>query len=181
MKVSYNIREEDHVTYQLFGAAHSPRIQNQSKRSRRILTITYCIIGAVFLALGNYVLAGFFILFGVLWFLFYPSYLRSRYQKHYKAFVKENLSKRIGETISLHIANDQLHSTDQQGGSYVNITAIEKVTELKDLFFINVNNGVSVIVPKKSDKRVEGDVEQFIQLLTSQYKIPLEQYLEWEW
>lgn len=181
MKISYNIRKEDYLNHQLYVASNSLRIQNRNKKMLRRVPTLYVVLGILFAILGKYVLTVIFVIIAILWYFFYPTYLKGVQKRHYTAFVNEHYGTLPSELISLEIKDDQLWTTDKDGGSFINISAIDVLVELPDVYFIPFRGGASLIVPKKADMRVEENIMAFIEHLSSHYNIPIQQDLEWKW
>ena len=148
MKLEFELREEDFLTFQLFTSSTSPRIIRKKKNGWMFLTLGSILFAALFYSFGNIPLAVCMAFFAVTTALFYPMYFKWRYKKHYQNFIKDNYSNRLGLMQTLEIHPDHVFLKDKTGESKIKIAEIEEMTEISSHFFIKISSGVSLIVPK---------------------------------
>jgi hypothetical protein len=155
MTIEYKINEQDFLDFQMFTASQSKRI-NQKKKNGWILLIIGSIVFAIYFFLKqDIVVSIYLVLVALACGLFYPKYFIWRYKKHYKVFIKENYSKRFGETEFLEIREDSIFSKDKTGEGKINISEIEKVDETNKHFFLKISTGLSLIIPKDELKNLD--------------------------
>lgn len=148
MTIEYQINEQDFLDFQLFTASQSDRINKKKKNGWILLTVGSIIISIYFYLNQDITLSIYFGLIALACGFFYPRYFRWRYKKHYKTYIKENYSKRFGQTEYLEINSDSIYSKDKTGEGKINISEIEKVDETNKHFFLKISTGLSLIIPK---------------------------------
>jgi hypothetical protein len=176
MKLEYILEEEDYVNYHLFSIS-------ENKNAKKIERI------------GKYILAGFFIYFGlnlynsdnielailsgvltILSILFFNKLYKSSVVKHQSKIVKSIYAKRIGEKESMEFTSDYLITEDKTGQGKTKLSEIECINEVSGNFFIKLSNGSSFIVSKKGLENLDQ--------LKGKWKmldIPIIEHLSWEW
>ena len=89
LKLEFELREEDFLTFQLFTSSTSPRIIRKKKNGWMFLTLGSILFAALFYSFGNIPLAVCMAFFAVTTALFYPMYFKWRYKKHYQNFCRK--------------------------------------------------------------------------------------------
>lgn len=149
MKLEFKIYEQDFLDFQLFNASKSDRI-NKKKRSGWLLwTIGSIVVTIYFYFNQNIAMTIYFGIMAIVCGLFYPNYFRWIYKKHYRTYIKDNYSKRFGQTERLEIKEDSIITKDKTGEGRINLTEIEKVDETENHFFLKISTGLSLIIPKR--------------------------------
>ena len=98
MTIEYQLNEQDFLDFQLFTASQSDRINKKKKNGWILLTIGSIVVSIYFYINQDIALTIYFGLVALACGLFYPRYFRWRYKRHYKTYIKENYSKRFGQT-----------------------------------------------------------------------------------
>jgi len=161
MILKYKIEEKDFLDFQLFTASRSERINKKKRNGWILLTIGSIAAASYFYANQNMVMTIYFAFVAIIFGLFYPRYFKWRYNKHFKAYIKENYSKRFGQIETLEINNDSISSKDKTGEGKINLSEIEKVDETDKHFFLKISTGLSLIIPKKELNNTDEIREKF--------------------
>lgn len=148
MTVDFKIEENDFLTHQLYIASRSQKIKKKRLRSKLIVPLIYVGFGLMCLYEGNYFVMSIFIIFGFLWFLFYPIWERKHYVNHYKGFIRENYKERLGRTSILKFANDFIDVKEDGSESKIATREIEEIVEIPSLILIRFKIGHSFVIPK---------------------------------
>ena len=148
MKLKYKIGEQDFLDFQLFTASQSDRIKRKMLYAWIFLIFGFGIVSGYSYFKDNIVLTIYFGLVAIICGLFYPTYFRWRYKKHYKTYIRENYANRFDELEYLEINNETIFSKDKVGESIISISEIEKIDETERHFFVKMSGGVSLIIPK---------------------------------
>lgn len=176
MRIEYKIHEQDFLEFQLFAASKSDRI-NKKKRDSWILLTLGSIVAAFYFYLNqNNPMAIYFGLVAIACGLFYPKYFRWRYKKHFQTYIRENYSKRFGESEIIEITTDSIFSKDKTGETKINLSEIEKVDETNNHFFLKISTGHSLIIPKNELSETDALRKKFKDL-----GLPVNNETNWKW
>lgn len=110
------------------------------------------------------------------WVVSYPFYSRRKYRKHYSDYIQENYTNRTGITGSLSVDEEYVSLEDTCSESRFKITEVKQIVEIKNYYFIENNQSMTIIVPKKTINS-----EQFITKLEAILNIQRIEELDWEW
>ena len=148
MTLEFELNEQDFLDFQLFTASQSRRINKRKRNGWILVTGCFIIISVFFYSEYNVFLAVYFGIVAIISGLFYPKYFIWRHKKHYKTFIKENYSCRIGEINHIEIDDQVIFSKNKTGESTLNISEIEKIDETEKHFFVKIKGGLAYIIPK---------------------------------
>jgi hypothetical protein len=176
MKIEYKIEEQDFLNFQLFAASKSDRI-NKKKRNGWIFLTLGSIMAAMYFYFNlNTAMTIYFGIVTVIFGLFYPKYFKWRYKKHYKAYIKENYSKRFGQIETLEFNKDSIYSKDKIGEGKINLSEIETINETDNHFFIKISTGVSLLIPKREVNNIDELRNKFEEI-----GLYIEDATKWKW
>jgi hypothetical protein len=89
-----------------------------------------------------------------LWVILYPFYSHFLYKRHYARYIDENYKQRIGKKVRIRADEKSLKLIDEDGGEEgageINFSEIEQIAEISSHFFVRLQSGLSVILPKGS-------------------------------
>ncbi|MEM6684582.1 MAG: YcxB family protein, partial [Bacteroidota bacterium] len=149
MTVTYTLQKEDFLTFQLFTASTSKRIQEKKKNSWLGITVVFLMVAAFFYLERNNFLAIWFGVSAVITGIFYPTYFNWTHMKHYKKYVEEHNINRFGQEENLTIREDVISSQNNLGDGNIKISAITEIAETETHFFLKMISGLSLIIPKR--------------------------------
>jgi len=150
LKLTFFLKSEDFLIFQLFTASQSESIQRKRRRGQIFLSLGSLAFALFFYIGNNTFLAGYFLIFAFATYIFYPRYFKWRYHKHYQKHIRENYEKRLNVKQELQIEKDKILLKDKTGEASVKIEEVEEITEIADYFFLKLSTGVSLILPKQS-------------------------------
>lgn len=180
MKIVYSIDENDMLLHQLFVASKSKRILKKRQRSKIIIPLIYVAFSFYFILKGDFATPVLFIVVAIIWFFVYPLWESRHYVKHYKSFIKENLSDRIDRDTTFEFSNDHIWLKDIGNESKVLTTEIEDICEIPLLILVRLKGGQSIIFPK--NKIVEIDALRLGLIeLAKHLEIKYEISENWKW
>jgi hypothetical protein len=172
------LKEEDYLIYLLFTSSKSERVKKTRFKSWLITSGAFILLGVLFFLSHDSFLGYYFIVAGALALLFYPSYQRYKYKKHYQRVVSETFVKRIGKTYTIEFLPDVIIYSDDDSESRFSTALISEINEIKTHYFIKTDTGESIIVPKAFVKP-EFLADLMSILNSSQIKVNME--LSWKW
>ena len=180
MKLEYILEEQDFLTHQLYAASKSENIEKKRKRTRLRVPMIYAVVGIFACFMQNYGLGGVFLVLAVLWYVFYPLWEKGHYLKHYRNYIKENYSERVGKAISFEWIGDHLFVKDAVSEGKILISEIEEIDEIGVAFYIKIRSGVYFILPKDKVGEVSA-VRAELQKLAEEVQVPYKREEEWVW
>jgi|GEM_PF-2897484 len=177
---TYKISAEDYLTHQLFGASMNQIVKGQRKKGLLLWTSAFFVLAIIFLFLGNYALAAYFGIFGVGFIFIYPIYSRWIYKRYYKRFVYRNFNKTKLETIGLKFSTTDIVLSNGKNEGGIPISEIEIIYEIPSHYFIKLDRGRNIIIPK-SQVEAKDILAKNIMDLAENNSIPFEKMLDWKW
>lgn len=149
MKIQYRLEEKDFLAFQLFSASKLERIQKR-RRNGRVL-ITLMTLALVFLDYwrGNFFMSSFFAIISIIIWVFYPSYFKWRYKRHYLKLIKEDYLQRFGQVENIEFTEDYINSYDHTGDGKIKLSEVETMSETQSHFFFRFNTNMSFIILKR--------------------------------
>ncbi|MCX6182347.1 MAG: YcxB family protein [Bacteroidetes bacterium] len=150
MVLQFELEEGDYLTYQLFIASRSESIKKKRKKSRITVPIIYLGFAIFLFYIEGYFIGSLFLMFGMLWYLFFPKWEKKRYVKHYRNFIKENHSSKLGKRIQIEITDGFLIAKSETSESKTSLPSIQGFIELKDLVLIRIDESQSFLIPKRN-------------------------------
>jgi hypothetical protein len=175
LKLTFFLKSEDFLAFQLFTASQSESIQRKRRRGQIFLSIG-SLAFALFFYIGNSAfLSIYFLVFAVVTYIFYPRYFKKRYHKHYRNFIRDNYENRLNVEQEVDIDKDKIILKDKTGEASIKLEEVEEVTETPKHFFVKISTGVSLIFPKNSIS-----VETVREKLQS-LGLTIVDYSDWAW
>ncbi len=180
MTLTYQLDYNDFLEHQLFAASKSERIKKKRLNSYVIITGAMFLLAYLFYNSNNLPLFYYFLFIGVISLLFYPSYQRFQYKKHYAKFIMDTYKNRFGETTNIHFTEHLIEIKDSTGEAKFDFLALENVTETAAYFYPRLKSGVELIIPKSKVNDVSQVAEELKQLC-ERHKINFIEDLNWKW
>jgi len=175
MKYSYKIEEEDLFTFQLYTASKSVVLEKKKRNGRLILVAASLAFGGYFLSSNEIPMGLYFCAMAVVSLLFYNRYFLWKHKLNYRRFIRANYSSRFGMTETLETFPNHIFVKDELGEGEVKQEDLEGVIELADYFFVQLQSGTSLIIPKA---QVSCDA---LRKDLTKLKLPFVQELDWKW
>ena len=181
MKLEYKIDENDFLTYQLYAASKSNLIKKNRQCVRVIMSLIYILFGFFFCIIENSsIMLIVFIIGGFLCFFLYPVGARRAYVEFYKKFIKENFKDKFGHITTLEINDDYLFEKENNNESKFSTTGIAQINEISQAIFIQLNGGLSLILPKDKIENIDNVITR-LKELANYLKIEYNIEENWRW
>lgn len=178
MIVQTVLQEEDYLTYLLYSASRSKRSRANRRRSWLVITGAFLVIGYFFYGKDSFYSYCFFGL-AVLNLFLYPLYQRYTYKKHYRKFVADNLSYRIGKESTIDFGSDVIETKDVTGESKFNVSEVAEIIEINTHYFVKLQSDDGLIIPKTAVDNP--DFGEELLAIFDRPEIVLIRDLDWEW
>lgn len=153
LRIKYKLSEEDYLQFLLYATDQMPRTARKVLNGRIGVTVTFLILGWLMYSNNKeeLFLPIYFWVMAVVSALFYKKYFKWRYRKHFRKHVRETYQGRIGKEATLEIGEEEIRTEDPTGEGKSKISEIEAVNETSEHFFLKMSNGMSIIIPKRSE------------------------------
>jgi len=179
MKIDFNLNNTDLLTFQLFEASKSSIIKKKRNRNRFLVPLIYAGAGAyLHQTKGDMRVLAAFIIAAVAWVILYPAYSGWLYRKQFEKYIDKNFDTNKERIYSLELKQDALHYFDGEAEANFQYSEILAINELTSYFFIQSEDGKTVIVPKSEQN---DRIKEFILELSSRCGIEITDFLEWKW
>jgi hypothetical protein len=156
MHYSYTIEENDLVAFNLQIALNSEDTKKKRKISTYILTVLAVCFTLFFIYRHEMAMAVVTLIIGIITLLFYPKYFNQQYKKQFRIQVKKMYPNRIGKDVDLAFGETSVTLKTKNTESTSNYSALLSVEETKDYFFLKMDVGSAIILPK----RVVSDIKE---------------------
>ena len=176
MKLEFILEEKDFLEYHLFSISDNKSAKKIEKIGKFVLAGFFLYFGLNLYNSDNIVLGILFGILAILSVLFFNRFYKSRMKKYQSKIIKNSYAKRIGEKETMEFTSDLLITEDKTGQGKTKLSEIECVNETLNNFFIKLSNGSSFIISKKGLNNLDQLREKWKAL-----NIPIIEHLNWEW
>lgn len=178
IELNYSLNKEDYLNFQLFAATKNPVIKKQRLISRFLILLILALIGFLFLN-TNTLIACYFFLAAVAFFLIYPLYSKWFYKRHFKKHVDQFFDPGVG-VISVGFDDENMYLADKKSNSSVKLRELLGITEIANYFLIQVTKANYVIIPRREVEDIE-KLRDYLQKCSKKVDIPYSVELNWKW
>ncbi len=95
-------------------------------------------------------------LIGIITLLFYPKYFNQQYKKQFRIHVKKMYPNRIGKDVELELTETHAILKTKSTENKTEYSAFINVEETKEYFFLKLDVGNAIILPK----RIVSDIKE---------------------
>lgn len=180
MTVSYTINESDYLTHQLYNASRSERIRKKRNRNRMVVLAIYLILAVFFYIKDKSGLAVTFAALAVGMYFYYPAIERRRYRKHYEAFIREHFKEGVDRNVTLELTQEYLLGQEEDNESKIMTKEIKRISELKEVFLLQLTQGQTLIVPKRDISALDA-LRDMLKDIANHVNAPYIEELDWKW
>ncbi len=180
MELDVKLEHTDYLTYQLFTASMSKRIQKRRKFEWLLSSLFFLILALIFLMTQILLMFYYFVAVTILCLIFYPAYSRRRYKKHYSKHLQETFSNNFGKNAHIKFTVEEIETSDTESELKIKITQIKDISEITSHFFIHLIAGSTLIIPKKNSADDDG-IRNYLLVLCNNRSINYNTYLNWKW
>lgn len=149
MHYTYTIEEKDLVAFNLQVALNSEDTKKKRKISTYILTILAVCFTLFFIYRHEMAMAVVTLIIGIVTLLFYPKYFNQQYKKQFHIQVKKMYPNRIGKDVELEFTDTQAILKTKNTENKTEYSALLNVVETSDYFFLKLDVGNAIILPKR--------------------------------
>ncbi|MEO7214135.1 hypothetical protein [Mucilaginibacter sp.] len=178
MIVKVALTEDDFLTHLLYSASKNSRSKANRLRSWLVVSGCFFIIGFLFKDLNTFY-CYYFAAAGVISLIFYPFYQRYAYKKHYRKFLLDKLSNRIGKECIIDFQQDIIQTKDVTGESKINTSEVSEINEIGTHYFVRLNTGDALVIPK-SAVATDSFVEDLLDIFQNP-EMEVTKELDWRW
>ncbi|WP_310992219.1 YcxB family protein [Aequorivita marina] len=179
MNFTYKLNQKDYLQHTLY-------YYSTNKDAKKMRTKAWIVAG-VMLACFCGILAlyadTFAIYFGIGFSLFcfalFPFFHKFRLKKIYRKSIKNLHKNNFDKEIQLFFNQDHIKLISATGESKINYSALEKVIEVSDYYYMVFQTGTQLIIPK--EKIDSAAIESKLKNLTTEHKIRFSKELDWKW
>ena len=176
MKLEFILEEKDFLDYHLFSISENKNAKKIERIGKFVLASFFIYFGLNLYNSDNIELAILFGVLAILSVLFFNKLYKSRMIKHQSKIIKNSYSKRIGEKETMEFTSEYLITEDKTGQGKTKLSEIECVNEVPNNFFIRLSNGSSFIISKKGLKNLDQLKDKWKEL-----NIQVIEHMNWEW
>ncbi|MDR2038035.1 MAG: YcxB family protein [Bacteroidales bacterium] len=181
IEVSYTIKENDYLVYQLYAASKSKRVK--ASRRKGYVYIIFIFMMAVILSYAlykNITLPLTYLILMVVFCFSYHYFSRWYYKRHYKRYIEDIFKNNFGEKITVTFGEDFLYTSDRTGESKINLSQISEIDEINTHYFLHISSGQALIIPKEGVQNIE-DIKKALDHISSKNTIQQNTNPEWKW
>jgi hypothetical protein len=176
MNISYPLVAQDYLDFQLYSVTKSEKIQRKKKKNWWVTTIGFFVFSLFFFLQKYNPIAIYFLVLGIVSLFFYPKYFAYRHKSHFKKYNQKNYKHLFGKKENLIFDHHKIHVSNEEGEGDILLKEIVEVIETQNHFFIKINNGNALIIPKNHQE----EWSSFLQFLAEK-KIKLIDDKNWQW
>ncbi len=180
MTIIYTLNENDFLQYQLYIASKTDSIKKQRKNTWLIFSGSFLLLSFMFYQSGNTFLTYYFLFFGIIVACFYPTFQKWYHRNHYRKYIVENYKNKLGDTGRITFKDDIIEIVERAGEFKIKLTEIENTTEIADYFFIKMNSGGHLILPKNQLDNID-NVRNGFKQICNKLSVSFIEELNWRW
>jgi hypothetical protein len=174
------LHENDYLTFLLYTASKDARVKRSRLMTHVAIVAAFLLFALMFYMKQEELLVICFLAISVVGLVFWPTYLRWRYRRHYLGYVRANYKNKFGVEATLEFTDEAVITKDIAGEVKINYAAIEEVSEIRDFYFIKSRSAMYMIISKAKSKDIEiikSKLESLISSLGIRHNIEL----DWKW
>ena len=180
MNLVYRLQHKDYLKQQLYQASKNKSIQKRKVRSWMLLSIAGLIMSVVLYDSESSLMFCFSACITTLTIVFYSVYFKNRFKQHYIKFISETYRKRFGKESNITFEASFIASIDMIAEAKINYSVFEEIIEISTHFFIKMETGGSLIIPKNAVQNLK-KLNTLLQDLAKELKIEYTVELNWKW
>lgn len=147
-KFTYTIGEQDLFDWQMYEASRSKHASKRRRNRWIVISLLLALLTGMSFLTNRTVLGIYFGSMTLLSALFYPRWQRWLHIRHYRKHIREAYAKRIGTEEHIALDSEYLSTQNESGEGKIKLEAIDRVDETERHFFIYLQAGGAIIVPK---------------------------------
>lgn len=177
--MNFTLSGEDYLPYTLYHISTLKTEKRLRTKAWIAVTTAFFLFGALLFIYGDTFIVYFYSATALILIITFPYFHKYRLKKQHGNFVKEAYKNNIGEEIRLSFEESQVKTNKTSGASTINYASIDKIVEIKSLYFIVLKDGKYLIIPKRGTDNIS--VETKLMELAAKLEIPFSKELDWKW
>lgn len=179
VQIAYTLDKNDFLNHQLYLASKSPRIKQNRLKSRVWVIAMFLALASMFYVKNDTDLFYWFLFLALLAGILFPYYSRRMHVNHYKKYIDENYTNKLGKLVVLHLEDNRINSKDELSEGSLNLAGLTEIVEVPTAIYIRVDTN-SLILPKEQIQNMN-EVRDALEAVSINYNIPFRKELEWTW
>jgi hypothetical protein len=150
MIIKIALETKDYLAYHLFLASKSDSLKKRRFLHWFSVPLMYIVTGIVFVYLnGAEIVRTIFFVTAGLWFIFYPFYSKWAVGRFLLRQVNARYANLVGKEGGIHLTEKKIIVKGHDASMDIDYKDVKDIIELPDHFFIDLNIGSSLILPKQ--------------------------------
>jgi len=168
MKLSYPFDLDDWTSFQRHHFNRSPGYRRLRMFSRFVFPVLAIALIISRISAGGFdpIFCGFFALFAVIWFVFYPRWFDRKLIRRSTQFLNEGNNDSLFGTREIELLPDRIHVVSPAGETTYRASAVKKIVETPDALLLYISSLQALVFPRK--KLSESEYDQ-VKTLAEQY------------
>lgn len=175
MTISIRLTAADFLNYHLYTTSKSKVFKRKRTMAKYIFPICYTLFGISSYLNERQLLAFIFLFLAVLWFVLYPLLKRNSTRRFYQKYIAENYQNRLDTPSELTFDHDFVYIKDANGEHKIPTSNLEKVNKITDCYFLKLQSGTSLILPKNQIDAVGFETKM------TELQLPIINETDWKW
>lgn len=168
--LEYQLTEEDLVRLHMYYFSHITTQRKRRQRKRYLISGILLFLAVPMYLIGESPMAVVFVFWAVVWFLFYPPYIRWLYRNSIQRSVHETRQSLLAEPITLAVEDDGIYLSSAIADSRYRYSAIECVVEHAGYNYIFLGKAQALILPH--DRLGKEAVDAFVAEVEQRREVP---------
>lgn len=149
INLTFNIGRDDLIAFSQAYHDHSPSVKSAVRRAQLLLPAIMAVAAAYFYFTQGGLSFVFFLCVGLLWFFFYPAYLRRNILKATEKMLQETSYQKSFGSYSVTLTDDGIASISPTGESKYKWNAVSRVQLTPDYLHIYLTGPVGYPISRK--------------------------------
>jgi hypothetical protein len=180
MEFKTTLKKDDYVTYHLFQASQTESLKKRRYRHWFGVPVVYFVTGYLLKLLnGPESVQWLFYLTGVVWFILYRFYSKWAIRRFITRQIGEKYADIVDKEGVLNVNDKELSLKNDDNALKVNYKEIKKIYELSSHFLIELENGFTLILPKKTENI--NVLLECVKEISKKSEQPIIDKLNWRW
>jgi len=147
MKFTFQLTEEDLLTFLLFNAERSEFVSREVQKKRRAPTMVVFIFAALLLLLQNYPAAIAFAMVGITLYLAFPRALKRSRTRYFTNHIRTCCKDVTSGPTTIGIEADGIHDHSATSFTLYPFTAFHDIQQHQNYTYAYLGNGTALVLP----------------------------------
>jgi hypothetical protein len=179
MQITYTLDKTDFLNHQLYLATKSPRIKRNRIKSHIWVIVMFLALASLFYVRNDIGLFYWFLLLALVAGFLFPYYSRWMHINHYKKYIDEHYSNKVGKLAVLQLEDDRIDSKDELSEGSLKLAGLTEIVEVPSAIYLRIDTS-SLILPKAQIINLD-EVKSALETIATNYNIPFRREMDWTW